>query len=277
MGRKLGMFDRKATPFFACQKDQRFSYCLYIPSNYQEEGDDRRPLVVVLHGTARTAAPYRDNWIPFAEETGAVILSPLFPAHIIDPEDTDNYKLIRYHDIRYDHVFLSMVDEVAATYRVHADRFLLHGFSGGGQFANRFFFLHPHRLQAVSIGAPGMVTLLDESRDWWVGVRNIQEQFGTALDLAAMRRAQVQMVVGADDTQTSEITIQPDWSYWWMEGANSAGVTRIDRLQALRRSFETHGIAVRFDLVPGIGHAGMPVQDTVRDFFRKVLVGRSNA
>jgi len=268
---KLSLFDRKATPFFACQMDPRFSYCLYVPTSYDETGDDARPLVVVLHGTARTAAPYRDNWMPFAEETGAILLAPLFPAHIIEPDDTDNYKLIRYHGIRFDLVLLSMVDEVAAKYRVRADRFLLHGFSGGGQFAHRFLYLHPRRLHAVSIGAPGMVTLLDEGREWWVGVGRLKERFGIPLDVAAIRQVQVQMVVGAADTDTSEITIQPDWSYWWMEGANSAGVTRIDRLQALRKSFEAHAIPVRFDVVPGVGHAGMPVQDVVRDFFRQVL------
>ena len=28
--------------------------------------------------------------------------------------------------------------------------------------------LQPHKLWGVSIGAPGSVTLLDPSRDWWV-------------------------------------------------------------------------------------------------------------
>lgn len=136
---KLNHFERNATPFFACLEDQRFSYCLYVPSGYREEGNTKHPLVVIMHGTERTAAQYRDDYINFSEETGVIILAPLFPAHIIEPEDLENYKAIRFHDIRFDLVLLSMVDEVAAKYRVEADRFLLHGFSGIGQFSNRFF------------------------------------------------------------------------------------------------------------------------------------------
>ena len=43
------------------------------------------------------------------------------------------------------------------------------GFSGGAQFAHRFLYIHPGRLRAVSLGAPGLVTMLDETRAWWVG------------------------------------------------------------------------------------------------------------
>jgi poly(3-hydroxybutyrate) depolymerase len=89
-------------------------------------------------------------------------LAPLFPSGIIDPSDEDNYKFIKYHDIRFDHVLLAMIDEVAIKYRVNKDRFLLHGFSGGGQFVHRFFYLHPKRLMGVSIGAPGRITYLIE-------------------------------------------------------------------------------------------------------------------
>lgn len=61
---------------------------------------------------------------------------------------------------QFDHVLLAMVDEIAPL-PLAAGRFLMHGFSGGGHFAHRFFSLHPRRLLGASIGAPGMVTLLD--------------------------------------------------------------------------------------------------------------------
>jgi hypothetical protein len=86
-----------------------------------------------------------------------------------------------------------------------------------------------------------------------------------------MRSVRVQMIIGADDTDTDEITVRPDVRYFGMEGANDAGRTRIDRIQALRDSFEAHGIAVRLEAVEGVGHAGMQVQDRVRAFFREVL------
>ncbi len=67
-----------------------------------------------------------------------------------------------------------------------------------------------------------------------------------------MRRVRVQMLVGAEDTETWEITIKPGDAAW-MEGANDAGRTRIDRLATLKANYEKHGIAVCHDLLPGLG------------------------
>ncbi|MDB5359229.1 MAG: hydrolase [Rhodospirillales bacterium] len=51
--------------------------------------------------------------------------------------------------------------------------------------------LHPDRLWAASIGAPGSVTLLDLTRDWWVGTRDVQARFGIAVDPDTMAKVQV--------------------------------------------------------------------------------------
>lgn len=263
--------EKGTTSFFACRADPRFSYCLYVPKGFSEHETDRRRLIVVLHGSLRNAESYRNDYVAFGEETNTVILAPLFPSGVVDYNDIHNYKFIRFHGIRFDHLLLAMVDEVAEKYRLDAERFLIHGFSGGGQFLHRFFYLHPKRLRGVSIGAPGMVTLINPGKDWWVGTRNFENTFGSSIDLEAIRSVPVQLVIGAEDTETSGITIKPDWNYWWMEGANDAGRTRIDRLGALRDNYEQYGISVRFDLVPGVGHAGFQVQPRVRDFFRGLL------
>ena len=146
----------------------------------------------------------------------------LFPAGIIDPGDLHNYKRILYKDIRYDHILLSMVQEAGENIGMVWDKFYLQGFSGGGQFVHRFFYLHPQHLKAVSIGAPGNVTLLDDDRPWWVGGGDFKEKFGWNPDLSAMRRVAVHMIVGEQDTDTWEITFKPDWPTW-VEGANDAG------------------------------------------------------
>lgn len=258
------------TTMFACQADQRFSYCLYVPDGYDEAGTETCPLIVVVHGTNRTAQEYRDHFAGFAEAHRCVVLAPLFPAGIVEPGELNNYKFLAFHDIRFDRLLLAMVDEVAARYRIEAERFLLHGFSGGGHFAHRFFYLHPSRLLGVSIGAPGMVTLLDRERDWWCGVRDLERIFGQAIDEAALRQVPVQMVIGGEDTETWEITVEPGGRYW-MPGANDAGQTRLDRLASLRASFERAGIAVRHDVVPGVGHNGYAILEPVKAFFAETL------
>jgi pimeloyl-ACP methyl ester carboxylesterase len=267
----LGYYDVGATPFFALQADQRVSYCLYVPRALAEAQDRSAwRLIVAVHGTGRTAATYRDSFAELAERERCVVLAPLFPVGLIEPGELSNFKRIKFHDMRFDQLLLAMVDEVGQKYGIDVGRFLLFGFSGGGQFVHRFYYLHPHRLAAVSIGAPGALTQIDDTRDWWVGTRNFKAEFGVGIDLAAMRRVRVQMVVGALDTETWEITIKPG-DRIWMEGANDAGVTRIDRLATLKANYERHGITVRHDVVPGIGHEGAKALEPVLQFFASVL------
>lgn len=269
-GQRLSYYDIGSTPHFACQQDPRFSYCLYVPEGYSEEGGKAYRLIVLVHGTERGAWAYRGNFAQFAQEHDCIVLAPLFPANIGGSADLDNYKMIEYQSIRYDLILLSMVDEVRGKYRVQGDRFLLHGFSGGGQFAHRFLYLHPRRLHGVSIGAPGRVTLLDETRRWWVGVGDMHERFGIALDYEAMRGVPVLLVIGSEDTDTWEITMT-EKSPAWMEGANDAGQTRQDRLATLQESLERAGISVRREVVPGAGHIGVEVLTPVKAFMKRLL------
>ncbi|WP_028922647.1 hydrolase [Pseudonocardia acaciae] len=269
-GKRLSYYHFGTTPFFASQYDQRFSYCAYVPHDYDEDGDHEYPLVVLMHGTERGAHRYRDEFAEFCERHRCIALAPLFPVGIGTPGELDNYKFIEYEGIRFDRVLLAMVDEVARTWRVRAERFLLHGFSGGGHFAHRFLYLHPRRLAAVSVGAPGVVTLLDTEADFWVGVRDLEQRFGTGLDLDAVRAVAVQLVIGAEDTATWEITIRPDGPRW-MPGADRQGANRQDRMRALRDSLERHRVKVRHDVVPGVEHDGIAVLDPVREFFAEVL------
>lgn len=269
---KLTPYDFGRTTVYACRSDPRFSWCAYVPESYRAEADDRYALIVAVHGTGRGMTLYRDAFAQFAERRRAIVLAPLFPAGITAPGELSSYKWLRRDGIHYDAVLLAMVEEVRARYRIAGDRFALFGFSGGGHFAHRFFYLHPDRLSAVSIGAPGIVTLLDRDRDFWVGVRNFEAVFGKPLDLAAMRGVPVQMVIGGADTETWEITVRPG-SDLWMHDAGLAGPDRIARLQALKRSFEAEGIAVRHDVVPGIAHQVGPLIPAVEAFFADTATG----
>jgi poly(3-hydroxybutyrate) depolymerase len=259
-----------ATTFFACQYDQRFSYCLYIPLQYDVADSKEYPLLVVVHGSHRNAEAYRDRLADWAEEHQTIVLSPLFPSGIIEPGENNNYKQILFHDIRYDLVLLAMVAEAAAIYRIASNRFMLYGYSGGGQFAHRFLYLHPERLRAVSIGAPGSVTLIDDSYDWWPGTANLEDLFGRPLDLEQMRSVSVQMVVGSDDTGS----MAGFDSKRSMPGSDRAGSTRVERVETLRANFEAHGIGVQHTIVPGVGHESYKFLPVVTSFFSSILDGR---
>lgn len=270
--RSRALYQRGATVVFACKADPRFSYVLYVPEDLDSRTDGAPPprLLVGMHGTGRTFAQYRDAFVEFGRYNNCVVLAPLFPVGVLGDENGNGYKYIQEADIRYDEILLAMVGEVEARLNLHFDRFMMFGYSGGGHFTHRFLYLHPERLSAVCIGAPGSVTLIDESRDWWVGTRDMEKRFGKPINRAAMSRVAALIVVGAVDMETWEITHTPG-SPHWMEGANDAGETRIDRAMSLAASLQTAGMEVDFVKVPNVAHRMNGVLPTVKDFLRRHL------
>jgi pimeloyl-ACP methyl ester carboxylesterase len=266
-GRKYYEFER--TTVTACHSDPRFSYCLYVPERliHDTAGVD---IVVAMHGTGRTFVAYRDAFSAFGRWNDCIIVCPLFPVGVLGDGNRSGFKYIVEGDIRYDRVLLSIVDEVRARYGIEEARFGLFGYSGGAHFAHRMLLLHPRRLWAVSVGAPGSVTRLDQGKDWWVGVRDLEAKFGIQLDLDAMRQVPAQIVVGAADLESWEITHQEGGRYW-MPGANDAGATRPERARALASSLESHGIRVRLDIVPNMAHDGLRAIPVAETFLKEAL------
>lgn len=273
--RARAIYDLGPTVIFSCKADPRFQYCLYVPPQVGKGA--KVDLLVAVHGTGRTSfLDFRDGFSEFGKWNDVAVLCPIFPVGVLGDGARSGYKYLAEGDIRYDLLLLEMVREVAEKYDQDWSRFAVFGFSGGGHFAHRFAILHPEKLWAASIGASGSVTLLDADRDWWVGIRDLRERFGIGFDAAALAKVPVQMVVGDADLETWEITHKPGGTYW-MDGANDAGRTRPERLQALAASFEKAGVSVRFDLVPGVSHDRIKVLDRVKDFLAGVLRAKRGA
>lgn len=270
--RARAIYDLGPTALFASKADPRFHYCLYVPP--QVGRGAKVDLLVAVHGTTRTSfLEFRDGFAEFGRWNDVAVLCPVFPVGVRGDGARSGYKYMQEGDIRYDRVLLDMVAETAAKYGQDWSRFAVFGYSGGGHFAHRMAILHPDKLWAASIGAPGSVTLLDPTRDWWVGIRDLKARFGIDFDRAALAKVPVQMVVGDADLETWEITHQPGSAYW-MEGANDAGRTRPERLKALAESFRAAGVDVQLDILPGISHDRMKVLGKVKDFLAGVLAAK---
>lgn len=267
---KLNFYRLDHSAMFAAQSDPRFHYCTYMPKGYEPEGDKRYPLVVLVHHSLRNAAGLRDEFAEFAEENQCALLAPLFPCGIGGPDDFNNYKHLRHGGVAYDEVLLSMIDEVASVFRIDTDRFLMHGFSGGGQFSMRFYLRHPDRLRGVSIAGPGTVTLPGDARSWWVGTGDMEEALGAPLDVEALRQVPVQLVIGAEDTGSEGVMVSPGSSFW-REDANDTGDNRVARLDAFQQALEGLGITAERADVPGVGHVGVAIQEPVKAFFSRLL------
>jgi predicted esterase len=268
-------YDKGFVPYHASQADPRFPYMLYVPEDYDEHSPKLYPLIVLVHGTERWPHYYLEQNAEFAEEHDVILLAPLFPIGTHGGQDLENYKLVEFKGTRYDLILLSMVDEVASKYKIEANEFSMFGFSGGGHFAHRFFYLHPHRLKAVSIGAPGMVTLIDDERDWWVGTRDVYWKFNVKLNLEKMADVAVHMVVGSEDTESWGDEIEKESVYYMGDapGAtyNSAGGNRQERLKTLKENFEEHGIDVILETVEGAGHDETYMFPSMQKFFIEAI------
>lgn len=248
-----------AVPAFASTYDPRFSFSLYVPKAHSFEANSPRlPLFIIIHGTRRTTEGYLTKLKSFSETHKCIVMCPLFPAGIIDPTDINNYKELLYEGIRFDRVLLSMIEQVGKVWRVQTDKVFLHGFSGGGQFVHRFFYLYPDRIAAVSIGAPGRITppSTHPEHTWPTGLADVYNIFGVQPpNFTTMAHIPIQMVVGGDDTDTSMLKAVkvPNWA------EKQAGETRIERIKWLRDSWVQKGLNVDFVLVPGVAHNGMQV------------------
>ncbi|KAI2614945.1 alpha/beta-hydrolase [Hypoxylon sp. NC1633] len=278
-------------PHRALASDPRVSYAVYIPPNHYSHGvgvdtvPAKLPLLVSLHGTRRHVFDIYDL-VPFAESTPCAFLTPLFPAGLDGPNDIDSYKLLRSKTLRSDLALLSILDEVATRWPgIDTEKIFLMGFSGGGQFAHRFLYLYPERLAAVSVGAPGRTTLLDEQQDWPAGTKNVEALFEKAINRDLIKGVPIQLVVGDAD-----VKVPGGEEFWtWVRqlkakskgqdeehGLQTIDQGRMATMQNLRDSWKQAGIEAQLDIVKGVAHDAKGVRECVLEFLRHWMLKHSS-
>ncbi|KAM0248015.1 hypothetical protein ACHAQJ_009620 [Trichoderma viride] len=275
--------------------EPRVSYDLYIPPQHYHTNlpaevkeasrasrtiTQKLPLLVFIHGTLRDDCYVDRGLMPFAESTPCAVMAPLFPAGLDGPTDLDSYKLLRSSTLRSDLALLSMLDEVAYRWPgIGTDKIFLMGYSGGGQFVHRFLYLHPDRLAAVSIGAPGSVTFLDNSAKWPAGVADVEALFGKCINKNLIREVEIHLVVGDADVE-----VHGGEEFWaWLRkfrGAAQGGSlditvsnargnkaqdtqivrNRLGTLKQLRASWKEDNINAHLDIVEGVKHESIKCQ-----------------
>ncbi|GAM91179.1 hypothetical protein ANO11243_092260 [Dothideomycetidae sp. 11243] len=284
-------------PLVSSRYDDRISYALYIPPHAYNPNPTptetqtdlcyslpRLPLVVTIHGTGRDVNGTLSRFIPLADSAPCAILAPLFPCGLDDPVDLDSYKVLSSKTLRSDLTLLSIIDEVAYKWPgIETTKFCLAGFSGGGQFTQRFLYLYPERLHAVSIGAPGRVTKLDPEQAWPAGIGDVEKVFGRAISVESMREVKIQLVVGEEDT----VRVGDDGFWQWVkqmrgktdktqENDKKAMLPtmnngRMETLRDLHAAFESVGISAQFDTVPDAAHEALKMTEVVTQFLLPVV------
>lgn len=244
-----------------CQSDPRFSYYAIVPGDIVKNDQIRYEIMCFVHGTGRTTEDYHRLFRSFAEKHHLILLFPLFPGGLLEKDDFNSYKLLTDHGIRYDLILLQMMEEIAERYpgQVNTEKLWLYGWSGGGQFVHRFLYVHPEKLHAVCIGAPGRITYLDDTRDYYWGTRDFHAYFDKDYDLDRIREVPVLLMIGEYDTK--------------FVGESDFGSNRMERLLNLKKNYESCNIPVQMEILEGFEHKGHADEkaEAVMRFFEKIM------
>lgn len=250
----------RLAPLRALATDPRFSWCAYLPAVAA------RRAAVLIHGSDRDPVAMVRAFADWADARGVGLVAPLFPGGVPGPENMDGYK----QALEPNFSFVAILDDVLADVRRRhgfpAGPFDLFGFSGGAQFAHRYALVSPRTVNALAIVAPGNVTLLRPGRRWWAGVDDVSSLSGASIDGAGMSALPVLAMVGSEDDGRTAIKVEADEARW-VPGANDAGQTRVERLQALVSDWQSAGIRVQHHVLPGVSHDFLPFVSDAQAFF----------
>jgi pimeloyl-ACP methyl ester carboxylesterase len=146
------MTDRKLHRFTL--KEANVSYYLYAPKKV----NTGIPIFITVHGWSRNVLEHAKGFLPFAEEYGVVLVAPLF-----DPENFPQYQRLGHSSKkgRADHALDAVISEVVSKTGAEAQPLYMFGFSGGGQFVQRYAMVYPEKVKRVALGAPGWFTFPD--------------------------------------------------------------------------------------------------------------------
>ncbi|KAI8583614.1 hypothetical protein K450DRAFT_221990 [Umbelopsis ramanniana AG] len=258
--------------------DTRFTYSYRLYCSPGKESDPLQ-LLVAVHGNERDAKGLLEGYEQNANHLAPgnyAMLSPLFPAGILGDGWEQGYKFLHEKDIRYDTLLFDMIHQLCH-HDLHLQQdiptFLLHGYSGGGQFVHRLFYLHPERITALFVGAPGAITVISDEHHWWYGTRGMKKAFDLhgGLDLNAMKKVPVMMLVGDKDTNDMVYSKKATEKFLATSSQEALdaimGRNRLERMHILYNNWKQAGLNVQLQVIPGLGHNGARVVPNAAAFF----------
>lgn len=232
--------------------DPRFGFS-WLAGNLKPDA----PLLVAVHGSERDHLATRDAFAELAASHGLNVLAPLFPKGVAEPGYDDGYKFLVEDDIDYIDLLDAMVSQFYAMTGARPARFFLFGFSGGAQFAQRYAVFKARQLRGLILAAPGAVTLLDSSLEWWPGLAHAERAIGRQPDLEALKQIPVSVTVGRQDLSAGLVRRDPATRNGSLH-ADAAGDTRLERAQRMHQSLAALGGSSQLIEIPDTDHKLLP-------------------
>lgn len=215
-------------------------YFAYVPP-----GGEASPPLVLVHGISRNAAEMVMRFSAHAERCKVPLIAPLFRKQAFGMYQ----QLVdRRSGVRADDALFNILEDVHARWLVPTRKFHIFGFSGGGQFAHRFAFLHPDRLLSCIAVSAGWYSWPDNRLDWPLGLAGAPT---TELDLRALHDLPIHVLVGDRDTRSDESLRRSDT----IDGLQ--GVSRTERAERFCAAMRDRGVNPNcsLSLLPDVGHS----------------------
>jgi len=228
----------------------------YLPENARPEA----PVLIVMHGVHRDASRYRDEWAPYAQTYGFILVAPEFSEAAFP--GSESYALggtvdEKGHPLpraQWAFSFIEPIfDAVKAATGSRSERYFLYGHSAGAQFVHRFLYFVPEARVGKAVAAnAGWWTVPDPEIAFPYGLR------GSAIDDAALKtmlQRPLIVLLGTADTDPAAENLRRT------PGALAQGPNRFVRghtfFAAGKHRAETLGVPFGWKLAtaPGIAHS----------------------
>lgn len=215
-------------------------YFVFVPPE-----SEASPPLVLVHGISRNAAEMVMRFSADAERHKVPLIAPLFRK-----ESYGMYQqlLDRRSGVRADEALFDILADVEARCGVAGQRFHLFGFSGGGQFAHRLAFLHPHRLLSCIPTSAGWYTWPDDQLKWPLG---LAQPPAAEMDWRMLRQLPMHVLVGDRDTRSDE-TLRRSAGIDAVQGVSR--VERAERFSTAMREWRVNPNCT-LTVLPDVGHS----------------------
>lgn len=173
--------------------DGVIDYIAYVPENVGSSA----PLLVCVHGLRRNPQEQIFRLARYAEDAGVVLLAPHFSkarfkrfqtlapdTNGVLPEDAFDYAISDWEERS----------------GMKSAKFLMFGFSGGGQFAHRYAMLGRRRIDALAITSAGWYTLPDPDLPFPFGIGASERLGSRRLSPEYLLEMPCLLMVGSRDT-----------------------------------------------------------------------------
>ncbi|HSW30403.1 MAG TPA: hypothetical protein VLH75_13040 [Longimicrobiales bacterium] len=178
----------------------------YKPVTYQGEG-----FILLLHGASRAAESYRDNAVGMADDSGRLVVVPLF--------DQERFPEWRY---QFGGVFrpdgslaapeertFAFIPKIVAYIRAREGNaqmpYLLAGFSAGSQFVSRMMVFMETDAERVIAMAGGSIVFPTRDMDFGLGFGNLPDELSNDDRIRRYLALPMTIYIGTNDTEMAQL------------------------------------------------------------------------